>query len=493
MGLRGLGYSALGSIEREIETPESRSKYLDRNERLWCCWTHESTMARWLREASVVIAKAIVLMLLSSAVCMAPAMAQSTPVISPTNGSFATEQTVTITTSSGSCYYTLDGSVPTTSSIPYTGSFSVNSPTQVNAVSYLSPNYSSVSTAYLDVDPALAPVLQTGLILRLRAGLGVVASGSPTYVSLWNDLSGQGNNASGTSGSQPTFVYSGANFLQAVKFNGSSQFLSFPSLSTTSFTGLTMFVVLQPSAITASARIVDFGDGASGNDILFQIASSGSNCQFWTYSGTSGTYAQSASALNAGQAVLLDAVQSGNSATFNVNGTPGTTNSSMNSIPFVTLSSNVLGQASNGGNYYPGQISEVLLYSTALTSSQITAIEAYLIQKYQLSSIAPAAPIVSVSSGTLSGPTQVVISSQPGTTTYITTDGTTPTTSSQIYSGGPLTISFSQTLKAISVKSGVASSGASATYTLDSGLWPAPSSSDPATPAINLQLPAPGI
>ena len=90
MGLRGLGYSALGSIEREIETPESRSKYLDRNERLWCCWTHESTMARWLREASVVIAKAIVLMLLSSAVCMAPAMAQSTPVISPTNGSFAT-------------------------------------------------------------------------------------------------------------------------------------------------------------------------------------------------------------------------------------------------------------------------------------------------------------------------------------------------------------------------------------------------------------------
>ena len=267
--------------------------------------------------------------------------------------------------------------MPTTSSIPYTGSFSVNSPTQVNAVSYLSPNYSSVSTAYLDVDSGLAPILQTGLILRLRAGLGVVASGSPTYVSLWNDLSGQGNNASGTSGSQPTFVYSGANFLQAVKFNGSSQFLSFPSLSTT-FSGLTMFAVLQPSAITASARIIDFGQGSSGNDILFQIAASGSNGQFWTYSGTSGTYAQSASALNAGQPVLLDAVQSGNSATFNVNGMPGTTNSSMNSIPSVTLSSNFLGQASNGGNYYPGQISEVLLYSTALTSSQIMAIEAYL-------------------------------------------------------------------------------------------------------------------
>ncbi len=147
--------------------------------------------------------------------------------------------------------------------------------------------------------------LQAGLILRLRAGFGVVASGSPTYVSLWNDLSGQGNNASGTSGSQPTFVNSGTNFLPAVKFNGSSQFLSFPSLSPSSFTGLSMFVVLQPSAVTSSARIIDFGDAASGNDVLFQISSSGSLGQFSTYSGTSGTNAQSASALSANQAGIV--------------------------------------------------------------------------------------------------------------------------------------------------------------------------------------------
>jgi hypothetical protein len=422
-----------------------------------------------------------------------PARAQSAPSISPTTGSFTTQQTVTVTGSGGTIYYTLDGTQPTSSSLAYSSPFTVSTPTQVNAVVYSSPNYSPVTTAYIDVDPNLAPVLQTGLILRLRAGFGVVASGSPTYVSQWNDLSGQGNNASGTSGSEPTFVPCAQNFLSAVKFNGSSQFLAFPSLSTTSFTGLTMFVVLQPSAVTGGARIIDFGDGASGNDLLLQVSSSGSYGQFWTYSGTSGTDAQSAGTLTASQAELLEAVQSGNSATFYVNGAAGTTNSSMNSLPSTTLTSNFLAQASSGGNYFPGTIAEVLAYSAALSASQRVAVESYLMQKYQLLSIVPEAPIFSVSGGTLSSPAMVLIASQPGTLTFFTTDGTTPSTSSQEYTGNPITVAYSQTLKAVSVRSGVQSSVTSATYTLDSGLWPAPSSSDPATPAINLQLPAPGI
>jgi hypothetical protein len=254
-----------------------------------------------------------------------------------------------------------------------------------------------------------------------------------------------------------------------------------------------MFVVLQPSAITSSARIVDFGDGASGNDLLFQVSSTGSYGEFGVFNGTSGTYAQSAAALDAAQAVVLDAVQSGNAATFFVNGAAGTINSSMNSLPSTTLTNNFLGQASNGGNYFQGNIAEVLVFSTSLTTSQRIAIENYLVQKYQTLSAVPEAPIFSVGGGTLSGPTTIQIASPPNTLTYITTNDTTPSTSSQLYSGGPLTIGYSQTLKAISVKSGVQSSVTSATYTLDSGLWPAPSTSDPATPMINLQLPAPGI
>jgi hypothetical protein len=421
------------------------------------------------------------------------AYAQSAPLISPATGSYTTAQTVTISGSGGTVLYTLDGTIPNISSSPtYSAPFTVTTPTQVNAVVYSSGSYSPVTTKFLDVDAGLAPVLQSGLIVRLSAGLGVIASGSPTYVSVWNDLSGQANNASGTVGSQPTYANSAANFLPAINFNGSNQYLSFPSISTT-FSGCTMYAVMQPSAITAGARIIDLGDAASGNNLLMQFSSSGSKGQFWTYNGISGTNAQSASALSAMQPTLLEAVQSGTSATFYVNGNPGTTNSSMNSIPSVSRTSCFLGQASSGGNFFPGAIAEILVYANNLTDSQRAGIEGYLIQKYGILSLAPAAPIISVGSGTLSKPTQVLISSEPGTTTFITTDGSTPSTTSLQYSGCPIPINYSQTLKVVSFRGGLLSSVSSATYTLDAGLWPAPSSSDPATLNINLQLPAPSI
>jgi hypothetical protein len=443
-----------------------------------------NSIANWL----IKIAMAIALILFTAT----PAKALSAPSITPATGSFTTEQTVSMTASSGTIYYTLDGTVPDNTSTQFVSDFAVDFPTQINAVAYSAGVYSPVTTVYLDVDPNLAPVLQTGLTIRLRAGFGVTSSGSPSYISKWADLSGNGIDLTGTSGSEPTFAAQALNLLPAAKFNG-SQFLSFPSETFDFSTGFSMFVVLQPTALTANAHMIDFGDAGSGNNLEFQISSSGSLGEFQTYSGTSGTAAQSASALNANQSQLLEAVQSGTSATFYVNGVPGTTNTSMNSIPATSRTANFLGQASSGGNGFTGRIAEILLYSTALSDSQREAIEAFLMQKYQALSVVPEAPIISVPTGTLAQPAQVQIASEPGTTTYITTDGTTPSTSSQLYDGSPIGILYSQTLKAISFKNGVLSSVSSATYTLDSGLWPAPSATDPATPAINLQLPAPGI
>jgi hypothetical protein len=395
---------------------------------------------RWSQKLSHLILVTCCMLIANLFVFCLGAVAQSAPSISPPTGSSTTPQTVTISGSGGTILYTLDGSIPTLSSPTYSAPFTVTTPTQVNAVVYSSGSYSPVTTVFLDVDAGLAPVLQTGLFIRLTAELGVVSSGSPAYVSVWKDLSGQINNATGAAGSQPTYMNSAANFLPAVNFNGSSQYLSFPSLST-SFSGCTMFAVLQPSAITAGARIIDLGDAASGNNLLMQFSTSGSSGQFWTYNGTTGTNAPSASALSAMQPTLLEAVQSaGTSATFYVNGNPGTTNASMNSIPNVSRTSNFLGQASSGGNFFPGAIAEVLVYANVLTDSQRAAIEGYLMQKYGILSIAPAAPIISIASGTLSQPTQVLISSEPGTTTFITTDGSTPSTSSPQYSGRSITL-----------------------------------------------------
>ena len=122
------------------------------------------------------------------------AQALNAPAISPTTNSFTTQQTVTMSVSSGAIFYTTDGSTPTNASTPYTVPFVINSPTQLNAVAYLSGVYSTVTTVYLDVDPNLAPILQTGLILRLRGGLGTPTTiGAPPLVTQWTDLTGNPN------------------------------------------------------------------------------------------------------------------------------------------------------------------------------------------------------------------------------------------------------------------------------------------------------------
>ena len=78
-----------------------------------------------------------------------------------------------------------------------------------------------------------------------------------------------------------------------------------------------------------------------------------------------------------------------------------------------------------------------------------------------------ATPTFSVAEGTVDEGTEVSLScATDGATIYYTTDGTTPTTSSDVYSSA-LTINSSQTIKAIAAKDGMAYSAvASATYTI---------------------------
>ena len=81
-----------------------------------------------------------------------------------------------------------------------------------------------------------------------------------------------------------------------------------------------------------------------------------------------------------------------------------------------------------------------------------------------------AAPTFTPAGGTYTEPQQVTISSTAeGASIYYTTDGTAPTTSSALYTGA-ITVSSSQTIKAIAVKSGMTDSAvASATYTIGGG------------------------
>jgi sugar lactone lactonase YvrE len=92
----------------------------------------------------------------------------------------------------------------------------------------------------------------------------------------------------------------------------------------------------------------------------------------------------------------------------------------------------------------------------------------------------PATPVISVASGTYNAAQTVQISDiTPGTAIYYTTDGTTPTGASAVYTG-PITVSASETLQAVAVDTGNATSGvATAAYIIKLPLtptitWPTP-------------------
>lgn len=77
-----------------------------------------------------------------------------------------------------------------------------------------------------------------------------------------------------------------------------------------------------------------------------------------------------------------------------------------------------------------------------------------------------ATPTFSVAGGTKNNDVDVTLSTTFGTSIYYTTDGTTPTTNSTLYSSA-ITVNATQTINAIAVKSGCSDSdGASATYTM---------------------------
>ncbi|MDR3662465.1 MAG: chitobiase/beta-hexosaminidase C-terminal domain-containing protein, partial [Mycobacterium sp.] len=85
------------------------------------------------------------------------------------------------------------------------------------------------------------------------------------------------------------------------------------------------------------------------------------------------------------------------------------------------------------------------------------------------------APTFTPAGGTYTSAQSVAISdATSGTAIYYTTDGTTPTTSSAVYST-PVTVSATETLNAIAVETGYANSSvATSTYTISAGTLPAP-------------------
>ncbi len=415
------------------------------------------------------------------------------PNINPITGVYS-GSSLNITTYSGDpIKYTLDGTTPNASSPQFTEPINITSSTTVNAVTSTSLGLSTQGTSYLNIDPAALAVPKTNLSLWLKPDYGVLTNGS--NVTNWIDFSGLYNNATQTnSANQPQLLRNQINSFNSISFNGTSSSLQLPSGFANFTGGASGFVVLKPNAFSNFSSIFDLGNGVSGNGLSLTLAQP-NGFGLTTQTGSNSTSINATTGAIASQYQLLEFTHNGASlATLFNNAAEITSSSSMNNIDNITRSSNFIGSDYTGNNLLNADIAELIVYNTGLSYTDKGAIEGYLLQKYQLSGVLPNGPVFSLSTGTLTSPASVMIQAPVDadaytTSIYFTVDGSTPSTSSHLYTG-PVAINFTTTLKAICVNNGVSSSVTSATYTLDSNKYPLPSSSDTTTPVINLQIPS---
>ena len=330
-----------------------------------------------------------------------PSSAAATPTFSPLAGTYTTAQTVTIsdTTAGATIYYTTNGTTPTTSSPVYSTPISVSATETLSAIAVASGSAtSSVGAAiYTITPPAATPAFS------VTAG----SYSSPQSVAITDSTTGS------------TIYYT---------TNGTT-----PTTSSTVYTA--------PIAVNATETLnaIAVATGYSSSAVA-TAAYTITITAVPTFSPVGGTYTSA-------QTVAISDTTTGATIYYTTNGTTPTTSSAVYSAPISVSTTETL--------------SAIAMYTGYSASNPATA-------DYTIT-LPAATPTFSPVAGAYSTAQSVTISdATTGATIYYTTNGTTPTTSSTVYSGA-IPVTGSETIEAIAVASGFSTSAVgSAAYTITS-------------------------
>ena len=313
------------------------------------------------------------------------------PAFSPGGGAFDSTQTVSISTTTGgaSIRYTSNGTTPSsTVGTVYSSAVAISATATLQAIAYETGMTNSPVTSAVYTINALPT---TGMLLWLNAdAITGVTSGSS--LSTWNDMSGNGYNAPALSSGSlvpPTYITNVYNGMPVVRFAGNS-ILEVSSLPLGTYTIAAVFKTTGNSQIvyehsndvltnsngnflytsTQSTICVKRAGAQTGKDILGSGAGTwAANCStpILTVDEFGGTDASEALYLNGAQQQLVE----------NWTGSLNTTTA--NSLPF-----NIGGRASGPGLLFNGDIAEIVVYSSALSGTNLTTLTNALMAKYAL-------------------------------------------------------------------------------------------------------------
>ena len=341
------------------------------------------------------------------------------PTFSPASGTYSSTQSVSISDSTAGAviYYTTDGSTPTTSSAVYSGPITVSSTETLEAI--------AVATGYSD--SSVATALYT---------INAAAAATPTF-----------SPAAGTYTSAQTVAIGSTTPSATIYYTTSG---ATPTTSSAVFSGpITVSATETLKAIAVASGFSDSAVATAAYTINQTQAATP------TFTPVAGTYTSA-------QSVTISSATPSSTIYYTTNGSTPTTSSAVFSGPITVSATETL--------------KAIAVASGSSNSGVATA--AYTINLAQA-----AAPTFGPAAGAFTSAQSVAISSAtPSTTIYYTTNGTTPTTSSAVFSG-PIPVSTSETIEAIATASGFSNSAvASASYSINS-------ISQVATPAFT---PAPG-
>jgi hypothetical protein len=409
----------------------------------------------------------------------------ATPLISPAAGTYTTPQTISITdtTTGAVIHYTTNGTTPTSASAVYVGSFQISATTTVKALA-IAPGFKNSAVA----SSAFTINLPTAKTPVISPAAGTYTT--PQTVSITDATTGAviHYTTDGTTPTSASAVYGGSLQISAtttVKALAIAPGFKNSAVASSAFTinlPTTATPVITPATGTfTSTQSVNITDTTAGAKIYYTTdgtTPTTSSTLFGTSFTANGTTTVKAIAVASGfntsavatsvitinlpaatplispatgtyttpQTVTISDASAGVTIYYTTDGTTPTTSSAIYSTSFtVNATATVKAMASGGGFSASTVAMSVLTINIPITET----------------------PVISPAGGAYSTPQTVTITdTTPGAAIYFTTNGSTPTTASTLYSGS-LTISSTSTVKAIAAAGGLANSGiASASYSI---------------------------
>jgi hypothetical protein len=333
----------------------------------------------------------------------------ATPIFSPPAGTYTAAQSVAISdaTSNATIYYTTNGTAPTNSSTKYAGPITVGSTETLEAIAVATGNINS----------AVASAAYT------------ITSPTPVSAPIFSPAGGTYTSAQSVTISDAT---SGATIYYTN--DGTT-----PTTSSAAYTG--------PIAVSSTETLEAFAVITGGTSTVVSASYTINLLPVVatpTFSPAGGTYTSA-------QSVTISDATSGATIYYTTNGTTPTASSAAYTGPITVSSTETLKAIAAATGYDDSAVASAAYNVTPPTRAST--------------------PTFSPPAGTYTSAQSVTISdATSGATIYYTTDGTTPGTSSAVYTG-PITVSSMETLEAIGVATGDTDSAvASAVYTISSSL-----------------------